>query len=1778
MAPFDNPYSSNLTNKISPLLEGQLPDFIQSDHKVFARFLKHYYQYLEAGELQVTVSIDNLLLELETTSYALDVDGEKFVLESGTSETTGKFIVGETITGGTSKATATVLVDDLGHSTKPRMFITGQQQFQTGETITGSSSNATGTVVRYRANPVQNIQQLLEYANVDNTIYDFLDQLRESFMNAIPSELATGVNKRNLIKNIRELYRAKGTSEGHKIFMRMLLDENIDIVYPNKYMMRASDGKWTNQTILRCSPGVNAAADEMLGVVVTGQSSGATAVVANALSTAEGGDPIVIFEINPASLVGTFTDGETIQGTSTVQDVTMSFTVRGMVTGYTVTDGGKLYAAGDDLDLDTQTAIGNGEATAEVASIKTGSVSRVIIDDAGTNYRVGDTLKFTATESGTNTKVATGFVSVVGGSLEIDGTDSSSSDTGDNLILEAGSTSSLVNFDIVLDGHGQEATALTNGAVSSSTSLVLDGNSGTIVVGMTLSGKGISRNQGITVSTVTDQNNIVISSAVTLADNVNLRFDNIEDGAGDKLVLDRTDSGGANAGENIITHLTQESLDTYGTENDTFALEDGTVTTGEITRIYLKDGGEGYSLLPTVTSTVSDGNTVNGSGAALLADTNDIGAVDSVNITNQGFKYTEAPEGRFRANFILKDVTGTFATTNTLSSTGHTGVVKDWNSTTKVLKTTFEDVQRVTMETSDAEGIGLEDSLVVLADRAGETDFKLDGLMEGQGNTLLEDATAGVGRKILLDGTAEVGIDQLVLNGTDSSSTNAGERILAEGYQRPGFELGFITEAMGDANVSHAENATAITRRVAHKITLEDSPDIGESVIISEKGIPIFLETSPQIITGGFDDHSPLTQIDNRNRALFAIVENEAESLLIDNSIINGSEGDMRILLDGTDANGTDAGDNIISQSTGNSIVLNGTDGSSSDADDRLLGNLEALSGSIAIDGTNSSSAHAGDNIVNEEVPDFSAEGTTITDSGGATGTIVSVDIAKGTTLIGTKTETVPSYGVSIESLIGEDLNRIQDSVYYQQFSYEINAASSSADYATELKKALHPAGFNLFGKVSIATQVSMALPTVGSSLGGGYTSDTDTFSPILASTFNIVFQEKIQRRTGVLEYDVASFDDELLLESDETNIGGELLLDGTDGSSTDAGDKFISETLPNHFIDFEGIEITHGTGAGEVGALVDETTGDRIISESAVSSISEGIEITHSTTSGDTGVLLDETNGDKIITETSVSTSFTDNVLLEDGGLQSGGNQMPGFDGTTGGNLLLDGTDSSATNAGDKFELEIGIPRNENSFFTISLDTVRNTDTILSDAGGSIHLETSGKGDQANKEISFVSMVTTKVMLPRKQASSLPSGLITMAQQPFGSKSASIGLELGVVGGSGSGNLVLTGHNQVNLIGNVDGTSSVGEEIVFEDAADDNIGTGFTFSDFGKYTFNTMVLDGTDSSGSDAGDTIVLESSTLISGNILLDGSGYDFEITLEDGTEAGGSVLMESDEGNPFSSSDFNAKILGETASLQNTNSGYASNHEYPYVLIEDIIRQARFLADIDNGTLVNIVMEQDEIGSFKQEDGTTVSSTHGDSFLLEDETRVGYNNKLILEKQYLIPEDEVRNNSTYGFDIKGVIPSENYTNSSIEPYSYSSDIITRPMGVLSLEEEAREVTNIQLESGTEGGIFSNLLSDATGYDPNGVSINENTTIALEGFHDVRNLRHGGDTIILDRTATSGDFTNVGDDILLETATYYDNLLNTDKIAVPQTFENAFDSTSKTFDSSLLTWDSTL
>jgi len=116
---------SKLVNKISPLIEGQVADFVRDDHPVFTRFLKHYYQYLEAGRIIYSGDLDYLRLQTNTLEFVLQEDGERIVTETGAGST-GLFVTGETITGATSKATAEILVE---HGREKCLYITSQQKF-----------------------------------------------------------------------------------------------------------------------------------------------------------------------------------------------------------------------------------------------------------------------------------------------------------------------------------------------------------------------------------------------------------------------------------------------------------------------------------------------------------------------------------------------------------------------------------------------------------------------------------------------------------------------------------------------------------------------------------------------------------------------------------------------------------------------------------------------------------------------------------------------------------------------------------------------------------------------------------------------------------------------------------------------------------------------------------------------------------------------------------------------------------------------------------------------------------------------------------------------------------------------------------------------------------------------------------------------------------------------------------------------------------------------------------------------------------------------------------------------------------------------------------------------------------------------------------------------------------------------------------------------------------------------------------------------------------------
>jgi len=186
-------YKTN-KRKLSSLVKQQVPEFVLTDHPKFAEFLSSYFLFMESAELNLDTftSIDNILLETEgtTDSYVLLDRTDAFNLDAGgqivseQNAAAGSFAKDEVITGSTSGATSTVLAEDI--TANSRLFVSANNAWITGETVTGGTSGATAKVAKYRANPVENLQQLLNYSDPDHTISDFLVQMKEEFLNTIP--------------------------------------------------------------------------------------------------------------------------------------------------------------------------------------------------------------------------------------------------------------------------------------------------------------------------------------------------------------------------------------------------------------------------------------------------------------------------------------------------------------------------------------------------------------------------------------------------------------------------------------------------------------------------------------------------------------------------------------------------------------------------------------------------------------------------------------------------------------------------------------------------------------------------------------------------------------------------------------------------------------------------------------------------------------------------------------------------------------------------------------------------------------------------------------------------------------------------------------------------------------------------------------------------------------------------------------------------------------------------------------------------------------------------------------------------------------------------------------------------------------------------------------------------------------------------------------------------------------------------------------------------------
>ena len=724
---------ATIYSKVSTQVTEQQPDFIKSDHPDFLAFLKAYYEFLESAELKLKDfgSVDSIIYEEGSTTFIVMEDTNRYrtdqsnnflledydVVGGSRIRTIGAFQNGETITGQTSKATAVVRTEDVNNGS--RLFISSQNKFQLNEQVVGATSGATAYIVSYTANPVQNVMQLLDYMDVDQTIDAFFIQFKEAFMRTIPDSLATGLNKRNILKNIKDLYRAKGTKKGHQLFFRILLNEDADLYYPTRDMLRVSDGNWSDDTILRVystnttismedasdSTGeiyilmedgsqiltedtvsgtdiltrlvgqeitqnavidfsiLSGGAYNNLGYSVIGK---ATAVVDSAFQYQLGGETITEFVLNPGSVSGTFVSGHTISGTdNTNSNLTISAKSDSIVASANTSASdyqtSQYFATTDTVTVSSDT--GN-DASAAITNVTAGTINNIIVDAAGTGYEIGDQLVVTNTN--TNGTGLAGEVSIVnGGFVPETGTL-----TGEfRVTLESGTT-------------GGPGEILLEESI-----FTYDTATGIFNIGETITGQ----TSGATGTVILIQEDIkkvfykpgtgTFTLGETITGGTSAKTVRLLTNTADNFVANEDDRG-------------MESIDRFIMEGETVQgdIYDGSVIVQEratgsrdITDVRVSSVGYGYTSLPTlaITSTQGADGTVKAKGTG-------IGDIASINIINQGAHYSDEASLKFdvTSNFLCTRITGSFVLNETVTglASGATARFKAQDNTTGVIK------------------------------------------------------------------------------------------------------------------------------------------------------------------------------------------------------------------------------------------------------------------------------------------------------------------------------------------------------------------------------------------------------------------------------------------------------------------------------------------------------------------------------------------------------------------------------------------------------------------------------------------------------------------------------------------------------------------------------------------------------------------------------------------------------------------------------------------------------------------------------------------------------------------------------------------------------------------------------------------------------------------------------------------------------------------------------------------------------------------------------------
>lgn len=228
-----------------------------------------------------------------------------------------------------------------------------------------------------QGNPIHEARNLLEYRDIDTTLEDFILYFKEKYLKNI--QFDTSTNKTLLVKNSLELYRSKGTERSIDLFFKLVYGTSAEVRYPAEKIFRLSDGIWTKPVYIEITN--NKYNIDYVGKQIIGSVSGATAFVESFIKRrVESGYVSILYVSN---INGTFRRGEVIgimsNGVGQYEKAKRAKLV-GSVTRVFIENGGSEFEVGDLVHF-TDSFRGKG-ATARVTQISdvTGIVDFMLVD------------------------------------------------------------------------------------------------------------------------------------------------------------------------------------------------------------------------------------------------------------------------------------------------------------------------------------------------------------------------------------------------------------------------------------------------------------------------------------------------------------------------------------------------------------------------------------------------------------------------------------------------------------------------------------------------------------------------------------------------------------------------------------------------------------------------------------------------------------------------------------------------------------------------------------------------------------------------------------------------------------------------------------------------------------------------------------------------------------------------------------------------------------------------------------------------------------------------------------------------------------------------------------------------------------------------------------------------------------------------------------------------------------------------------------------------------